>query len=195
MNSYTGNYFQKKIDPDLVYLQRKNLIPCLNNTIHFKIYPLKNSILLLSLFLVIALFPGCMKNKTCTPVPPSAEVAQIQAYAVSHGMNVSADPSGLYYEILSLGGGAAATINSKISITYVGQLLNGTEFDRQTTPNAAAWPLSGLIEGWQIGIPLIREGGHIRLLVPSSLGYGCQPYGSLPANSVLFFDIQLVDVQ
>lgn len=176
-------------------MQRKNLIGCLKRAIIIKIYALKNFILFLSLCLVIALFPGCMKNENCSSLPPSAEAAQIQAYASNYGMNVSFDASGLYYEILNLGSGPTPNLNSKIFITFVAKLLDGTEFDRQDVPNTAGWTLAGLIEGWQIGIPLIRKGGRIRLLVPSALAYGCQPYRTLPGNSVLFFDIQLVDVQ
>jgi len=51
-----------------------------------------------------------------------------------------------------------------------------------------------LIAGWQIGLPLIHKGGEIKLIVPSSLAYGCGN-GPLPANSILYFDIHLVDVQ
>jgi FKBP-type peptidyl-prolyl cis-trans isomerase FkpA len=73
--------------------------------------------------------------------------------------------------------------------------MNGQVFDEQLTPNATAWELKGLIQGWIIGIPLIQEGGHIKLIVPSSLGYGCDQYYSIPGNSVLYFDINLIDVQ
>ena len=110
-------------------------------------------------------------------------------------MTVSSLPSGLYYEILSPGSGTVFTDNSKISITYVGKMLNGVEFDRQEIANNPAWPLTGLIDGWRQGIPLIKKGGHIRLIIPSSLAYGCEPYRTLPGNAVLYFDIQLVDVQ
>jgi len=73
--------------------------------------------------------------------------------------------------------------------------MNGTVFDEQLTPNTEPWTLGGLIKGWIIGIPLIQEGGHIKLIIPSSLGYGCDQYYAIPGNSVLYFDIHLVDVQ
>ena len=56
------------------------------------------------------------------------------------------------------------------------------------------FPLSGVIQGWQEGIPLFKEGGSGILLIPSALGYGSQSVGSIPANSVLIFDINLIDV-
>jgi FKBP-type peptidyl-prolyl cis-trans isomerase FkpA len=144
---------------------------------------------------MIVLLAGCAKSRTCSPLPPSAEIPQILAYASANGMNVNALPSGLYYEILNPGSGIDVTDNSRISITYVGKTLDGVEFDRQQTPNNPGWVLSGLIEGWRLGIPLIKKGGHIRLLIPSSLAYGCEPYKTLPGNAILFFDILLVDVQ
>jgi FKBP-type peptidyl-prolyl cis-trans isomerase FkpA len=51
-----------------------------------------------------------------------------------------------------------------------------------------------LIEGWKIGLPLLKKGGHIKLYVPPSLGYGPSPNRNIPGNSVLIFDIRLVDV-
>ena len=124
-----------------------------------------------------------------------SEAPQIQAYAAANGINATRHSSGLYYEIISQGTGATANSNSKIIITYTGKLMNAQTFDEQLTPNATAWALDGLIKGWIIGIPLIQEGGHIKLIVPSSLAYGCEQYYSIPGNSALFFDINLIDVQ
>jgi FKBP-type peptidyl-prolyl cis-trans isomerase FkpA len=72
-------------------------------------------------------------------------------------------------------------------------LLDGRVFDQQTNAIKPAG-LGTLIAGWQIGLPLIQKGGEIKLIVPSSLAYGCGN-GPLPANSILYFDIHLVDVQ
>lgn len=138
---------------------------------------------------------GCAKDKSCKPNPVSNEVSQIQAYATANGITATAHSSGLYYQIIDMGTGPKATGSSKISITYTGKFMNGQTFDEQLTPNAEAWALNGLIQGWMIGIPLINEGGHIKLIIPSSLAYGCDQYYDIPGNSVLYFDINLVDVQ
>jgi len=126
----------------------------------------------------------------------------MQAYAAAHGMTVTAHSSGLLYQVINPGSGPMATINSSIVITYTGMLLDGTIFDQRITPNntqtsgpESPWLLSKVIEGWREGIPLIRKGGRIQLIVPSSLGYGCSAYHAIPGNSILFFDITLVDVQ
>jgi FKBP-type peptidyl-prolyl cis-trans isomerase FkpA len=151
------------------------------------------------LFLVFTLFitcSGCLKDKTCKPKSPDSELPQIQTFAATNGITAMADPSGLHYQVIEQGSGPTPNANSKIVITYTGTLMNGTVFDEQSTPNTAEpWTLGGLIKGWIIGIPLIQEGGHIKLIIPSSLGYGCEQYYAIPGNSVLYFDIHLIDVQ
>ena len=51
-----------------------------------------------------------------------------------------------------------------------------------------------MIQGWQEGIPLFSEGGIGKLLIPSALGYGNRSVGNIPENSVLIFDVELMDV-
>ena len=162
---------------------------------------MKKFVLPFALLFMMFAGPRCVKNSSCTPKMPASEAAQMQAYCAGNGITPTIHSSGLFYQILSTGSGATATMNSRIVITYTGKLLNGTIFDQRTTPNntqasgaESPWPLSQLIEGWQIGISLIQKGGHILLVVPSSMGYGCSDYASIPGNSILFFDITLVDV-
>ncbi len=154
----------------------------------------KFSLILVTLFTIVG-FPSCLKDKGCKLKSVDSEAPQILAYAAANGINPTRHSSGLYYEIISQGTGATANGNSKITITYTGKLMNGQVFDEKTSPNATPWALNGLVQGWIVGIPLIQEGGHIKLLVPSSMGYGCEDYYSIPGISVLFFDIHLVDVQ
>ena len=137
----------------------------------------------------------CLKGKSgCNNVSPSSEAAQMQSYANSQGINPSITPSGLYYQVINPGSGVTPNLNSVISVNYTGKLLDGTVFDSHTgVPLVAA--LGGLIQGWQIGLQLIQKGGEIKLIIPSSLAYGCQGAGSIPANSIVYFDVVLVDVQ
>jgi FKBP-type peptidyl-prolyl cis-trans isomerase FkpA len=140
---------------------------------------------------------GCVKHATpqsCTPNSVANEEPTILTYASANGITATRDASGLYYQVITPGSGGAPSISSKVFVTYTGKLLNGTVFDRQTDAAQTGWVLGSLIQGWQIGLPLIQKGGEIKLIVPSSLAYGCNG-GSLPANSILYFDIQLVDVQ
>jgi FKBP-type peptidyl-prolyl cis-trans isomerase FkpA len=71
-------------------------------------------------------------------------------------------------------------------------LTNGTVFDQSLT-NPVLYPLSQLIAGWQIGLQLIKSGGKIRLFLPPSLGYGNNAVSSIPANSVLIFDVTIIE--
>lgn len=139
-------------------------------------------------------FTGCIKkDQGCTTVKPQDEENQILAYASANGITATRHTSGLYYQIIDAGSGASPTINSKVTVEYVGKLLNGNIFDQSSSYSQM---LHQLIEGWQIGIPLIKKGGRIKLIIPSSLAYGCNGSGTaIPANSVLYFDIWLTDLK
>jgi FKBP-type peptidyl-prolyl cis-trans isomerase FkpA len=153
--------------------------------------------LLLVTGVLVMLLSGCVKKEQgCTPVSPSAEEPQITAYASANGITAVKHSSGIYYQIIDSGTGATPTLTSKVYINYVGKLLNGTTFDQSDNPANTGWTLGSLIEGWQIGLPLIKKGGKIKLIIPSSLAYGCNGAGNtIPPNAVLYFYIELVDVQ
>jgi FKBP-type peptidyl-prolyl cis-trans isomerase FkpA len=144
--------------------------------------------------LTATFFSACLKDKDCVAKTPQSEDAAMRDYAAANAMLVTQHSSGMYYQILNAGTGATVSSSSQVSVRYTGKLLNGTIFDQSTTPTAL-YPIGGYIPGWQLGLPLIREGGSIRLIIPSSLAYGCDANGPIPANSILFFEIELVDVQ
>jgi len=146
-------------------------------------------------FLFCMLFTGnsCIKNTDCTPKTVQSEQGTIVNYAATNGISATAHNSGLYYQVINPGTGPRPTSASTVSVRYTGKLLDGTVFDSQTgTP--VSFTLNGVIAGWQIGLPLIQKGGTIKLIIPSSLGYGCTGFGTVPANSILYFEIDLVDV-
>ena len=155
---------------------------------------MKKILIALSFFLVLFAGDGCVKNAACIDKTVQSEQAAIINYAAAQGNSATAHSSGLYYQITSPGSGPSPTSGSKIFIKYTGKLLNGTIFDQQTTASVS-YGLSGMIQGFQIGLPLIQKGGTIKLIVPSSLGYGCNGFGSVPGNSILYFEIELTDVQ
>jgi FKBP-type peptidyl-prolyl cis-trans isomerase FkpA len=100
----------------------------------------------------------------------------------------------VYYEIITQGSGATPNSNSTVTVKYIGKRLDGTIFDDKTiTP--ASFRLGDVILGWQSGLPLIQKGGKLKLIIPSSLGYGCKGFGAVPSNTILFFEIELIDVQ
>lgn len=105
--------------------------------------------------------------------------------------NFKKTASGLYYQISDAGTGTAVTPESKIKINYTGKLLDGRLFDFN---NDIEFYLDDLIAGWREGIPLIKEGGSIRLLIPSGLAYGFKNNQNIPPFSCLDFDIKLTKV-
>jgi FKBP-type peptidyl-prolyl cis-trans isomerase FkpA len=114
----------------------------------------------------------------------------IKAYISANNITATRDPSGVYYQVITPGTGAYPTASSTVSVNYTGKLLDGSVF---APTSHLSSPLSGLIKGWQIGIPYINTGGRILLMIPSALGYGnSSPGAGIPANSVLVFTIDLL---
>ncbi len=106
--------------------------------------------------------------------------------------------SGLQYQILQEGTGAQATIDDEVECHYKGTLIDGTVFDstEQHGGQPAKFPLRGVIQGWQEGIPLMKVGAKYRFFIPPSLGYGenVRPGGVIKPNDALIFDVELLQV-
>ena len=153
--------------------------------------------LLLTLSAILTGFSGCLKTQSgCQDKLPSSEATVMQTYATNIGMNATVDPSGLFYEITNPGTGVSPTGSSRIFVTYTGKLVyNGNVFDSATDPNTTGFYLQEMIAGWRIGLPKLKKGGSMRMIVPSSLAYGCAGYRIIPGDAVLYFDITLADVQ
>jgi peptidylprolyl isomerase len=107
-----------------------------------------------------------------------------------------APPQKLIVKDLIKGTGPAATAGSTVNVQYVGVLYKGgKQFDASWNDGSGqpvSLPLSGVIPGWQQGIPGMRVGGRRELIIPASLGYGAK--GSppkIPPNSALVFVIDL----
>jgi peptidylprolyl isomerase len=105
-------------------------------------------------------------------------------------------PKQLVIKDLIKGTGPAATATSTVNVQYVGVIYKGgKQFDASWNDGSGqptALPLSGVIKGWQQGIPGMRVGGRRELIIPSNLGYGAA--GSppkIPANAALVFVIDL----
>ena len=105
--------------------------------------------------------------------------------------------NGLHYKILEEGNSSFPKNGDTLDVEYVGQLLNGLEFDRSYTNQPFEFILGSneVIQGWEIGVPLIDEEGTILLIIPSGLAYGTTTSGSIPENSVLIFRIKLLDIR
>lgn len=103
--------------------------------------------------------------------------------------------SGLQYEILTAGEGAKPTADDQVRTHYHGTLIDGTVFDSSyQRGQPAEFPVGGVIAGWTEALQLMGVGSKWRLYVPSELAYGAQGVGSIPAHSVLVFDVELLAV-
>jgi FKBP-type peptidyl-prolyl cis-trans isomerase FkpA len=139
----------------------------------------------------IILFSSCGKKNDQAEIDDQI----ITNYLSSKQLTATKDASGLYYIMTVAGTGTSPTVASTVEVKYKGSLINGTVFDQTATDKTFISALSGLIKGWQIGIPLMKKGGKATLFIPSALGYGGRDLGVIPPNSVLIFDIELIDVK
>jgi FKBP-type peptidyl-prolyl cis-trans isomerase FkpA len=156
------------------------------NMIHFPF--IGRIFVLVSLILLTG--TSCKKNVISQE---TADDNIIKKYISDNGLSATATGSGLYYVITSQGKGAQPNSNSDVIVNYKGYLTNGAVFDQSKTGGLAI-SLTEVIKGWQEGIPYFKKGGKGKLLIPSALGYGSTAKSSIPANSVLIFDIELLDV-
>jgi FKBP-type peptidyl-prolyl cis-trans isomerase len=126
---------------------------------------------------------------------PAYEDVLIQDFLSTNKITAIKHSTGLYYQIITPGTGKTPLSTSTVKVAYTGRLLTGGIFDQATVAAPLSIPLTSVIQGWQTGVPLIKEGGKIRLFIPSRFGYGTSGSGgTIPPNSILDFDIELIEV-
>ncbi len=108
-------------------------------------------------------------------------------------------PSTTTLEVVDLvvGSGATAVSGDTLTVHYVGTLTNGTRFDSSRDagqPYTFRLGVGAVIAGWDMGVPGMRVGGTRKLTIPPSLGYGSQRVGSIPPNSTLVFEVELLSI-
>ena len=110
--------------------------------------------------------------------------------------------SGLYVAIDEQGSGENAKVGYDITMNYDGKLLDGKKFDSNTdTAFHHVQPFNfklgahQVIAGWDEGIQQFKKGAKGKLIIPSGLAYGAAAQNNIPANSILRFDVELVDMK
>ena len=104
---------------------------------------------------------------------------------------------GLQYQVIRPAGDANATRPDKDSVVkvfYKGSFIDGKVFDQNIGKEPIEFPLNSVIPGWSEGVSLMQKGAKYRFWIPPELGYGDRPRGQIPANSVLVFEVELVDI-
>ena len=156
---------------------------------------MKIKLYLFSVIMLLAM-SSCLKDEYVDPaVQAGKDDATIVKFIADNKISAVKHSSGLYYQIIQSGSGNITyTTNTTVTAHYTGRLTSGQIFDKSST-QPLSFKLGQVIVGWQRGVPLIQKGGKIRLFIPSGYAYGPQGSGAIPPNSVLDFDIELVDVQ
>ena len=104
--------------------------------------------------------------------------------------------SGLQYKVMKEGNGAQPKSSDTVTVNYRGTLLDGTEFDSSyKRGQPATFAVGGVIKGWTEALQLMKVGSKYQLFIPANLAYGEQGRPGIPPNSILIFEVELMDVK
>jgi len=104
--------------------------------------------------------------------------------------------NGIYYAKMKEGAGRQVSVNDTVTAFYKGYLFGDLSVFDETKDKPATFPLKRLIMGWQIGVPLCKIGGKIKIIIPSDLAYSIRTRAAkIPPNSILVFEIEVVDAK
>ena len=126
------------------------------------------------------------------------DIEIIDAYLADNNITAQSTESGLRYVIEAEGTGSNPEQGQKVKVHYTGTLLDGTEFDSSAGKDPIQFPIGqgGVIQGWDEGIALLKKGGKATLYIPSQLAYGPRARSEvIQANSILKFEVELVDIE
>lgn len=102
--------------------------------------------------------------------------------------------SGLQYKVLKEGSGATPKSSDTVTVNYRGTLMDGTEFDSSyKRGQPATFPVSGVIKGWTEALQVMKVGSKLQLFIPANLAYGEQGRPGIPPNSLLIFEVELMN--
>lgn len=130
------------------------------------------------------------------------EEQTIQKYIKDNNLTTQKTASGMHYVITQTGTGPNAIAGKKIKANYTGMLLDGKKFDsnidssfNHVTPLTFELGKKNVIAGWDEGFTLLNKGAKAKLIIPSVLAYGKQAQNNIPSNSILVFDVELLDFE
>jgi FKBP-type peptidyl-prolyl cis-trans isomerase len=115
---------------------------------------------------------------------------------VDADVSVKRSASGLRYKVIAEGHPAKPRATSSVKCRYEGRFVDGKVFDttKFRGDEPAEFPLAGVIPAWTEGLQQIGAGGKILLYCPPALAFGSEGQGPIPGNSVLIFEVELVEV-
>lgn len=135
----------------------------------------------------------------------AAEAAELAAKSKSEGEaflaankdkpGVQVTESGLQYRVERAGNGATPTASDVVRVHYKGTLLNGETFDSSyDRGEPAEFGLGQVIPGWSEGVQLMKVGSKYTFWIPAELAYGEAGGGPIPANAMLTFEVELMEI-
>jgi FKBP-type peptidyl-prolyl cis-trans isomerase len=165
------------------------------NTINSYYFPFsKTSFFIIRFFIFCLLSTSLLScTKTSTAEQDKKDDDAITRYLSQHSINATKTSSGLYYSIEDPGTGMQVSANNTVYMKYKAYLLDGTVFDENKIGTTLSLP--NTIKGWQEGIPKFKVGGKGKLFIPSKLGYGTEATGKILANSVLIFEVEVIEIK
>ena len=109
--------------------------------------------------------------------------------------NIKETPTGLQYRIINEGNGASPKREDRVKVHYVGKLMDGTEFDSSIKRGQPSeFGLTQVIKGWTEGLQLMKLGAKYEFFIHPKIAYGSRPRPTIPANSLLIFEVELLDI-
>ena len=145
---------------------------------------------LLFVALTLSMIMACDTEAQNAEEQFNKDIKLIEDYLSLNNLQAQKTSHGVYYIIENPGNDEKPSILSTVRCDYKGYLLNGEVFDENEN---IEFPLSSVIEGWQIGFPKFGKGGKGTLLIPSRYAYGNRRAILGQNNAVLIFDITLHD--
>ncbi len=104
-------------------------------------------------------------------------------------------PDSLQYEVIKDGTGGIPSLDDRIKVDYVGTLLDGKEFDSsKSRGEPSEFQVNQVIKGWQEALQLMKVGSHWRVYIPPQLAYGENSPPTIPPNSLLIMEIELLEI-
>ncbi|MDP6169958.1 MAG: FKBP-type peptidyl-prolyl cis-trans isomerase [Candidatus Marinimicrobia bacterium] len=109
--------------------------------------------------------------------------------------DVKETPTGLQYRVITEGDGASPVQTDRVKVHYAGKLIDGSEFDSSyERGEPTEFGLNQVIKGWTEGLQLMKVGSKYEFFIHPKIAYGSRPRPSIPANSVLIFEVELLDI-
>lgn len=150
------------------------------------------------LVLIIALMVNYLVRNRPIPAPePASEPVAVEEDVSDQHTGQPNPLADIGIEILSEGtGDLIAKTGDTLTVHYTGTLKDGTQFDssRGGNPFTVTLGENRVIQGWEYGLQDVKVGERRRLTIPPELGYGENAVSSIPANSTLIFDIEVLNI-